>query len=309
MKYKNAVVFRLLTVIFYNALFTNCFAQKFSQPYGTEADYKRLLFLNQLYIQSWVRSDTATYNKFLWAEDFVHLGSDGLFYPKKNIGEIFGKKRLDQLQYFYAANVTIQFISDNAAMVMAETPLQLAGQSNETLSRCNDIYVKRNGQWVCVSANVSAVSDKEDKPFSNVALPNPPDMIQLYNGSEQDVKALHELNQKHAAIFLGAKPEYTGDVLAHDFILLATNGNFYRKPAVTVLAQQRATVKNVYSYEFENLQIRFAAADIAMIQAVLVATCKDAVKYTVQYNDVYVKRGGKWVCVFGYNVYPINKAG
>src|SRR5687768_5897322 len=114
----------------------------FAQKFGTATDYKRLYFLNLQYTQSWVRSDTATYNHLLWADDFVHQnGADGLLYPKKKISPLFGKPRFEKLEYFFPENVIIQFITNEAAMVFARPSLLLVGQSTESFSQYNDVYV------------------------------------------------------------------------------------------------------------------------------------------------------------------------
>src|SRR5687767_5714591 len=80
------------------------FAQSptFSQKYGTEEDYHRLFFLNIHYVQSWVRADSATFNRLLWAEDWIQQNSgDGLLYSKKQMLPVFGTERFEALNYFY----------------------------------------------------------------------------------------------------------------------------------------------------------------------------------------------------------------
>src|SRR5258706_5507413 len=114
----------------------------FSQKYGTEEDYRRLFFLNTLYIQSYVRSDTATYNHLLWADDFVQQSPNGILIPKKQLSPLFGRPRFEKLEYFYAENVMIHFITSDAAMIYAATPLRIKGQSTSSSSQYNDIYIK-----------------------------------------------------------------------------------------------------------------------------------------------------------------------
>lgn len=279
-----------------------CISQvTFKQKYGTDADYKRLYYLNIQYIQSWVRSDTATYNRLLWADDFVHQsGSNGRLYPKKQIAQEFGKPRFNTIDYFFADKTKIQFISNDAALVFSSPPYKGIKDKEESLSQYNDIYVKRKGAWICVSANITGISKAEDKAPAFTKLPTNIPLISFYKGSETDIKKLTELNRQHVEAFMQAKPDVLDKILADDFILLSSNGQLYEKQAV--LAKLKSTTNsNLASYSIENLQIRFVAKDIAMIHAAMIEQMKDGSKTATQYNDVYIKRNDNWVCVSGNN--------
>jgi hypothetical protein len=273
------------------------YSQTFNQKFGSESDHKRLYYLNTQYINSWVHSDTATYNQLLWADDFVHQsGSTGLLFPKTQIGKIFGQPRFHEIAYFYPDEVQIRFISNDAALVFAKPPYLGINDKEESLSRYNDVYVRRNGAWVCVSANVTNIEGKPAK-FSN-----PPEFVQLISykkGSEKDIEILENLNQKHAEAFMKLKPLLLKDILADDFILLASNGQLYEKDVV--LRSLVGKSNKTETYKIENQQIRFVANDVAMIHAAIIVSDKDGIKTGVQYNDIYVKREEKWVCVSGNN--------
>lgn len=275
----------------------------FSQKYGSEADYKRLYFLNLQYIQAWVRSDTATYNHLLWADDFVHINStDGAVIPKKELASLFGRPRFEKLEYFYPENVKIQFITNEAAMIYAKTYLGLAGQPDEIFGRYNDVYLKRNGKWICVAANTVAIPAQGTNPPSGFTkMPAPTQFISFYAGTESDKKILTELNAKHAEAFARSKTELVENILAEDFTLQAANGQLYKKREVLEQIRNQAKHNNIDTYRIENLGIRFVAAEIAMIYAVFVAKRKDGITTATQYNDIYVKREGTWVCVSGNN--------
>ncbi len=274
----------------------------FSQKYGTEADYKRLYFLNLQYTQSWVRSDTSTYNYLLWADDFVHQNSsNGILYPKKKISPLFGTPRFEKIEYFYPENATIQFINNEAAMIFARTPLRLVGQSTELASQYNDIYIKRDGKWTCVSANVTAITKPGDAPPTFTKSPEPVALISHLAGFEKDKNILKDLNTKHAEAFLRSKSELVENILADDFVLLAANGLLYKKQEVLEQIKNSAEKNSVDTYTIENLTIRFVAADIAMIHASVITKLKDGRNTGLQYNDIYVKREGNWVCVSGNN--------
>jgi hypothetical protein len=279
---------------------SNLYGQSFNQKYGTESDYKRLYYLNNQYINSWIHSDTTTYNQLLWAEDFVHQsGSTGLLFPKLQIGKIFGQQRFHDIVYFYADEVQIRFITNDAALVFAKPPYLGINDKEESLSRYNDVYVRRNGAWVCVSANITNIQKEGEK---SVKFSKPPEfvpLISLFKGTEKDIQTLESLNKKHAEAFLKFKPALLKDILADDFILLSSNGQLYEKEKA--LKQLNDANNRIESYKIENKQIRFVANDVAMIHAAIIANNKDGSTTGVQYNDVYVKRGEAWVCVSGNN--------
>ncbi len=113
---------------------------KFNQLYGTEQDYKRLWYLNIQYIQSWVHSDTATYDKLLWAEDFVHQsGANGYLYPKKEIMPIFGEKRFEGIEYFFADDTQILFITDSVAMILSRPLYYGKGDQYQKIMQANGL--------------------------------------------------------------------------------------------------------------------------------------------------------------------------
>jgi Domain of unknown function (DUF4440) len=132
-----------------------------AQSLGTEEDVKQLKSLNSQYIQSWIRSDTATYNSKLWADDFLQQNSDGSLSNKKETGARFGKPRYHLIQYFYADNVEVRFITADVAMVHALTPLLMKDANGNLISGTSqycDVYVRRGGKWVCVSANITNIA-------------------------------------------------------------------------------------------------------------------------------------------------------
>ncbi|MBL7726798.1 MAG: hypothetical protein JNM68_03885, partial [Dinghuibacter sp.] len=173
----------------------------FNQPYGSENDYKRLWYLNIQYIQSWVRSDTITYDTLLWAGDFVHQGgANGYLYPKKEIMPIFGQQRFAGIDYFFANNTVIQFINDDAAMVFSRPLYRDRTGAAETVSQYNDIYVKRNGNWICVSANITSVSGSNMPLPVLKEIPPPTTFVTLFSGTETDKTTIKRLNTRFREI-------------------------------------------------------------------------------------------------------------
>lgn len=306
-KFRIQLIIKIVRAILWCSVVTTFSnAQTFSQKYGTEEDYHKLRYLNVQYIQSFVKADSATYNRLLWAEDWVQQNSsNGNLYTKKQLLPVFGTPRFETLDYFYCDNVRIQFITNDAAMVYSETPLRIKGDPLRRLSQYNDVYVRRNDRWVCVSANITVVRKPEDAPSKFVKVAVPPQLISWLPGTDQDKKELKELNDRHAEAFARSKSELLENILADDFTLLAGNGLQYKKE--DLLGQVKASVKNnsIDRYGIENMFIRFVATDVAMIHAAIVFTSKDGSKSGTQYNDIYVKRDNRWICVSGNNT-PIS---
>lgn len=272
------------------------------QKYGTEEDYKRLFYLNTQYIQSYIKSDTATHNKLLWADDFVQQAPGGNLISKKQLALYFAKPRFEKLEYFYAQDVAIQFITNDAAMVYSTTPLRIKGEGTTSWSRYNDVYIKRNGEWKCVSANISNMTKPEDVGPSFSKVTPPQQLISYHPGTDEDKGVLTQLNARHAEAFARSKSELLVDVLADDYTLLESNGMLYKKPEVLEQVRTSAKGNTIENFKIENLMIRFVAPDVAMIHAAIVMEMKNGGGARgTQYNDIYVKRGGKWVCVSGNN--------
>jgi hypothetical protein len=276
----------------------------FDQKYGSEQDYNKLYYLNSLYIQSWIRSDTTTYNQLLWADDFVQQSSNGMLVSKEAQAIKFGEPRFLEIEYFYATNVSIRFITDNVAMVYAATPYRGVGDQTESWSQYNDVYVKRDGLWKCVSANISPVlKHGDDLPTFKKVL-EAPKLLSFYAGTKIDTERLIELNKKHAEGFVYSNSNALKDVLSEDFIVQQSNGLLLNKSQVLEQLNDQQKTNYKANYRIENLMIRFISQNVAMIHAAIIIKSEEGERAT-QYNDVYVKRDSKWICVAGSNS-PIN---
>jgi hypothetical protein len=126
------------------------FAQKSIQ----EDDLNRLMYLNSLYLQSYIHSDTATFSKLLWAEEFTQTNPDGSVFTRKENAIRFGKPRYDKIVYFYGDNIKITFLKYDLAEIYVRNPsgFLIDGQLEKSVSWYKDTYQKRNGEWKCISA-------------------------------------------------------------------------------------------------------------------------------------------------------------
>ena len=132
-------------------------AQKSTQ----EDDLNRLMYLNSLYLQSYIHSDTATFNKLLWAEEFTQTNPDGSIFTREENAIYFGKPRYDKIVYFYGDNIKITFLKDDLAEIYVRNPsgFLIDGKLEKSVSWYKDTYQKRNGEWKCISAVI------KDNPF------------------------------------------------------------------------------------------------------------------------------------------------
>lgn len=270
---------------------------KFEQQYGSECDYKRLWYLNIQYIQSWVRSDTVTYNKLLWAEDFVHQsGANGYLYPKKEIMSIFGENRFDAIEYFYADNTIIKFITDTVAMIYSKPVYRGRDDKEESLSRYNDVYIKRNGNWVCVSASITAINNSSNKFLALKVIPQKINFVTLLEGNNEDIAEIKKLNGITREMLEKPAVKVLEELFDDEFMMINREGNLYSKKQLLKNFSSIAKQQQL-PYTIENFALRFISSNVAMVHGAMVYKLDNGAISGVQFGDIYVKRGSKWKCV------------
>lgn len=140
--------FKLLT------LFLTFGVKLFAQNSTQEKDRNRLMYLNSLYLQSYIHSDTTTFNKLLWAEEFTQTNPNGSVVTREQNAINFGKLRYDKILYFYGDNIKITFLKDDLAEIYARNPsgFLIDGKLEESISWYKDTYQKKSGEWKCIAA-------------------------------------------------------------------------------------------------------------------------------------------------------------
>jgi hypothetical protein len=136
-------------------------ATSVAQKPTQEDDINRLMYLNSLYLQSYVHSDTATFDQLLWAEEFTQTNPDGSIFSREENLIRFGNPRFDKIIYFYGDEIKITFLKENVAEIYVRNPsgFLINGKVEKSVSWYKDTYEKRNGEWKCVSAVI------KDNPF------------------------------------------------------------------------------------------------------------------------------------------------
>jgi hypothetical protein len=125
-----------------------------AQTAGTDVDRNRLMYLNSLYLQSYIHSDTATFNHLLWADEFTQTNPDGSVFSRKENANRFGKPRFSLIEYFYGDHIEITFLNPDKAVIYVRNPsgFRINGKLETSVSWYKDTYQKRNGEWKCISA-------------------------------------------------------------------------------------------------------------------------------------------------------------
>jgi hypothetical protein len=116
-------------------------------------DEATLRQLNGEYVASFVNSDPAHYDRLL-APEFVAIASTGALIDRatflKNAANPSG------MRSFVATDVAVQIVGDNVGIIQARTPYtRLDGTTGDT--RYTDIWVKRDGRWWALRAQVTAI--------------------------------------------------------------------------------------------------------------------------------------------------------
>ena len=145
---------KIKTLSLFLMLTTAGFAQNSTQ----EDDLNRLMYLNSLYLQSYIHSDTATFEKLLWAEEFTQTNPDGSVLTREEMAIRFGKPRYDKIVYFYGDNIKITFLKDDLAEIYVRNPsgFLIDGELKKSVAWYKDTYQKRNGEWKCISAVIKS---------------------------------------------------------------------------------------------------------------------------------------------------------
>lgn len=285
------VHFFLVTICLFTIV-TGIKAQTSSLP-GREADSMRLRYLNDQYIQSWIKSDTATYNRLLWAKEFVHLSAGtGKLISRPVLAPIFGAKRFDTINFFYADSVEIRLISDSVAFIYAVTPYQGKGVSTVDYSRYNDVYVKQADGWKCVAANTVSMQP------NNFLLPKikaqPPQPVQLTMAVTAATRsAVLLLNRDWVHAFAKNDKNFLSKNRSIQHWVTYPDGNLDKG----MLKEFRFTALPSSGYAIANETIEFPHQRLAIVRNVLTVFTETSAIKALQMCNYYFYTDGKWELV------------
>src|SRR6185437_16277082 len=118
---------------------------------ATRGDFETLTALNDDYIASVQHGDVRRFDQIL-AEDFLCSNPDGSLVDKRQFLE--QTARPVTITGLAASDVRVRFLGKDVAVIHGRTSYATA--SGETRNgRYTDVWARRNGQWLAVSAHVT----------------------------------------------------------------------------------------------------------------------------------------------------------
>ena len=139
------LLFILLTIVFQNA---------FSQ----NKDIEELTRLNQDWLNSYSKKDSATLNK-IFADDFILISPKGTKMTRSDIINSLNKQETVSVNI---DSINVQLVTDDVGLITAYTTFVLRINGKEmTGQNCyQDVYIKRKGNWFALAAHVTLLDMK-----------------------------------------------------------------------------------------------------------------------------------------------------
>ena len=124
-----------------------------------ESDMSALKRLNATFIHNFVTNDTVAHNRIIH-KDFVCITSEGQYIDRKKYLDNWAHG-FDGFKYWDYRNEDIR-IFGNTALVRSQNKYTVVRDGKEItgISTYTDIYIKENGQWKCVQAQITKVDPK-----------------------------------------------------------------------------------------------------------------------------------------------------
>ena len=116
-------------------------------------DVEILKQLNHDYVQSFLKSDAKRYNELI-AESFICIEPDGRIYDRAAFLEAAANPVT--VDYFHVEDVEVRLFGD-FAQITARTPYRFPN-GREGVSRYIDCWVKQDGQWKAISAQITGIA-------------------------------------------------------------------------------------------------------------------------------------------------------
>ncbi len=122
-----------------------------------DADVAALKKLNALFIHNFVTNDAAAHSLIIH-KDFIHLSSDGKYTGRKKYLEDWASG-FDGIIYWDYRNEDIK-IFGNTALTHSQDKCIVLQDGKEMISywMYTDTYIKENGEWTCVQAQITKVT-------------------------------------------------------------------------------------------------------------------------------------------------------
>jgi ketosteroid isomerase-like protein len=117
-------------------------------------DVETLKELNTAYVQSFLNSDAKRYDELI-AENFICIEPSGQIFDRAAFLEAAAQPVVG-LVYFHVEDVEVRLFGD-FAQITARTPYKY-DNGKEGVSRYIDCWMKRDGQWKAISAQITRIA-------------------------------------------------------------------------------------------------------------------------------------------------------
>lgn len=137
-------------------MFSMLLLQAYSQNSYNE-DFQKLKELNAMFIHNFVTNDAVAHDKIIHS-DFVYLNSEGKYINRKDYLTNW-THGFDGYKYWDYRDERIS-IFGNTALVRSQNKYVFINDGAEYSGMANytDVYIKENGEWKCIQAQVGKVS-------------------------------------------------------------------------------------------------------------------------------------------------------
>ncbi len=124
---------------------------------GSSTDIAELKKVNAQFINNFVNNDSATHSRIIH-KDFVCITSDGGYINRKDYLEWWAHG-FDGYKYWDYRDEKIS-VFGNTALVRSKNKYVVVrdGQEVTGMSMYTDTYIKENGKWKCVQAQITKVA-------------------------------------------------------------------------------------------------------------------------------------------------------
>lgn len=143
---------KIICSLFFISILFQCIGQT-----NHDADMKLLSELNAKFINNFVTNDSASHSKIIH-KDFVCITSDGRYINRQDYLNWWAHG-FDGYKYWDYRDENIKLFG-NTALVHAKNKYIVTRDGKEItgISMYTDVYIKENGQWKCVQAQITKVT-------------------------------------------------------------------------------------------------------------------------------------------------------
>ena len=127
----------------------------------SQDDKATLSKLNATFIHNFVTNDTASHNKIIH-KDFMYISSTGNVVNRKDYMNNWAHDYDPKVYKYWDYRDEVIRIIGNIGLVRAMDKFTIAKDGKEVtgMSIYTDTYIKENGQWKCIQAQITIVDPK-----------------------------------------------------------------------------------------------------------------------------------------------------